>query len=234
MSPTLRDLLARGTPVEWFEAVAIVQALCKRLLDEAPATGVRVPDLHEIVLTADGTIDLTGEGPGRPVARLPDRASAHGARRQSADARPAPAAGADGRCAIASLRVGPGPDDGARLLRAAGPGRDPPGCVRAEPAAACHCRGGGPIPGDTGSASATSGCAVSVLVEAPSYGRRHLPRARSDSRGGRVLAGDPLEGAVAGRKLPAGGASGRSHHRHRCTDRLVGHRSTPGAPRWVK
>src|SRR5450756_1649342 len=72
MSPTLRDLLARGTPVEWFEAVAIVQALCKRLLDEAPATGVRVPDLHEIVLTADGTIDLTGEGPAgqSPVFRI--------------------------------------------------------------------------------------------------------------------------------------------------------------------
>jgi hypothetical protein len=72
MSPTLRDLLSRGAGLEWFEAVAIVQALCKRLLDGAPASGVRVPDLHEIVLTADGKIDVTGDGPAgqSPVFRI--------------------------------------------------------------------------------------------------------------------------------------------------------------------
>ena len=72
MSPTLHDVLARGIEVEWFEAVAIVQALSKRLLDNQPKTGVRVPDLHEIVVAADGTIDVTGEGPvtQSPVFRV--------------------------------------------------------------------------------------------------------------------------------------------------------------------
>ncbi len=72
MSATLRDLLAHRTPVEWFEAVAIVQALCKRLLDDPPAADVRVPDLHQIVLGADGTIDVTGKGPDgqSPVFRV--------------------------------------------------------------------------------------------------------------------------------------------------------------------
>lgn len=72
MSATLHELLARGTELEWFEAVAVVQALCKHLLDKAPVKGVRVPDLHEITLSADGTIDATGEGPSgqSPVFRV--------------------------------------------------------------------------------------------------------------------------------------------------------------------
>jgi hypothetical protein len=72
MSTTLHDLLARPTELEWFEAVAVVQALCKRLLDATPATGTRVPDLHEIILHADGTIEAAGEGPPdqSPVFRV--------------------------------------------------------------------------------------------------------------------------------------------------------------------
>lgn len=63
MQPTLRDLLTRGVRTEWFEAVAIVQELLKRLLDAAPESGPKVPDLHEIVLREDGSVDVTGEGP---------------------------------------------------------------------------------------------------------------------------------------------------------------------------
>lgn len=72
MFVTLYELLARGIELEWFEAVAVVQALCKRLLDKAPAKGVRVPDLQEIILSADGTIDTTGGGPSgqSPVFRI--------------------------------------------------------------------------------------------------------------------------------------------------------------------
>jgi hypothetical protein len=72
MSPTLRDVLARGTPIEWFEAVAIVQTLCKRLLDHPSPGAVRVPDLHEVVLVEDGTVEVTGEGPTSqsPVFRV--------------------------------------------------------------------------------------------------------------------------------------------------------------------
>jgi hypothetical protein len=68
MFTTLHDLLARGVALEWFEAVAIVQALCKRLLDEPPSTGIRVPDLHDIVLNADGTVEPAGEGPSSQSA----------------------------------------------------------------------------------------------------------------------------------------------------------------------
>jgi hypothetical protein len=72
MSATLHEVLTRGTEIEWFEAVAIVQALGKRLLDQAPAAGVRVPDLHEIVIDADGSVEAAGEGPSgqSPVFRV--------------------------------------------------------------------------------------------------------------------------------------------------------------------
>ena len=46
---------------------------------------------------------------------------------------------------FASLRVGPGTGDGARLLRAAEPRRDPQGRVRAVPAVACHYGDGSPV-----------------------------------------------------------------------------------------
>jgi hypothetical protein len=72
MTVTLHELLARGAELEWFEAVALVQALCTHLLDDAPAAGIRVPDLHEIAFDADGTIETTGEGPSgqSPVFRV--------------------------------------------------------------------------------------------------------------------------------------------------------------------
>jgi hypothetical protein len=65
-------LIARGIHLEWFEAVAVVQELCKRLLNNPPAGGVRVPDLREIVILEDGAVDVTGRGPESqsPVFRL--------------------------------------------------------------------------------------------------------------------------------------------------------------------
>jgi hypothetical protein len=68
----LNDVLSRGTAVEWFEAVAIVDEVIEHLA-EAPVRGDFVPDLHEIALTADGRITVRAAGAGRsdePIRRL--------------------------------------------------------------------------------------------------------------------------------------------------------------------
>ena len=72
MPATLHEILARGTAVEWFEAVALVQALAGRLAGGEAGQDIRVPDLHEIVLGADGQVEATGTGPSHqsPVYRL--------------------------------------------------------------------------------------------------------------------------------------------------------------------
>jgi hypothetical protein len=64
----LATLLARRTPVAWFEAVAVVQELCARLLASGPSGRPSVPELRDIVITQDGTIDVLREGSGREPA----------------------------------------------------------------------------------------------------------------------------------------------------------------------
>jgi hypothetical protein len=68
---TLADIIARKTPLAWFEAVAIVQELCETVLAREPANDLRVPELKHIVLTADGNVTLLSEGPSghSPVQR---------------------------------------------------------------------------------------------------------------------------------------------------------------------
>lgn len=63
MSITLRDLVARGTPLDWFESVALVQAVCAASLAAAHDGGARVPDLAAIHLDADGDVLLSEPGP---------------------------------------------------------------------------------------------------------------------------------------------------------------------------
>lgn len=72
MPTTLHDLLARGARPEWFEAVALVQALSERLLENGPGADLHVPDPPDIVLGEDGRVETTGTGPARqsPVCRL--------------------------------------------------------------------------------------------------------------------------------------------------------------------
>ena len=68
---TLADIIARKTPLAWFEAVAIVQELCETVLERGPADDLRVPELKHITLTAEGNVTLLSEGPSghSPVQR---------------------------------------------------------------------------------------------------------------------------------------------------------------------
>jgi hypothetical protein len=56
-------IMARQTPVAWFESVAIVQELCARLLAGVPGSPLAVPDSRDIVITAEGGVDFLREGP---------------------------------------------------------------------------------------------------------------------------------------------------------------------------
>ncbi len=67
----LAQLLARQTPIEWFEAVAITEAICTALLQDAPAGGRGVPDGDDVAITAEGEIELLADGErDAPSARL--------------------------------------------------------------------------------------------------------------------------------------------------------------------
>ena len=77
----LDQVLERLGYVSWVEAVAIVDALCSRLMT---ANGdERVPDLPQMSLTADGAIQITGRAPqgiaGPRLARTLHELMAHGA-----------------------------------------------------------------------------------------------------------------------------------------------------------
>jgi hypothetical protein len=66
---SLGDVLARGTRVEWFEAVAVVRATWEALT--AASEDRRIPDLGQIWLTRDGTIRLSGGShEDEPVRRM--------------------------------------------------------------------------------------------------------------------------------------------------------------------
>ena len=60
---TLADIIARKTPLGWFESVAVVQELCEVVLARGPAHDPRVPELKHIALTPDGRVELLAEGP---------------------------------------------------------------------------------------------------------------------------------------------------------------------------
>ena len=68
---TLADVVARKTPLEWFESVAVVQELCESVLARGPADDLRVPELKHIALGADGRVVLLANGPSghSPVQR---------------------------------------------------------------------------------------------------------------------------------------------------------------------
>jgi len=62
----LERVLARRTPVAWYEAVAVVRELCDAVMTSSPGDGLRVPELAEILLTPDGRVELAGAGPATP------------------------------------------------------------------------------------------------------------------------------------------------------------------------
>ena len=63
----LEDVLARGVDVQWYEGVAIVQAVCREVLDTGRAGGFPAPGA--IGLGPDGTVAVTGNlAAGHPVA----------------------------------------------------------------------------------------------------------------------------------------------------------------------
>jgi hypothetical protein len=62
-SVDLARLLARQTPIVWFEAVAIVQELCAEVVARGADRELRVPELTEIAITPEGGIELRGDGP---------------------------------------------------------------------------------------------------------------------------------------------------------------------------
>ena len=66
----LSDLLARRLNLEWYEGVAIVRGVAERLLEHQGAA-VRIPELHQIELAADGSVALAGGvAANEPVRRL--------------------------------------------------------------------------------------------------------------------------------------------------------------------
>lgn len=65
----LSDLLGRGIVIEWYEAVALVREVSDRVVDTSG--GLDVPELHQIELTDEGRISLSGATrTDEPVRRL--------------------------------------------------------------------------------------------------------------------------------------------------------------------
>ena len=62
----LDDLLARDVSVQWFEGVALVQALCRQLSARSGADGV-FPGPSQITLASDGTVTIGGAAATRAV-----------------------------------------------------------------------------------------------------------------------------------------------------------------------
>lgn len=67
---TLSDLLSRRLQLQWYEGIAIVRGVAARLLEHQSAE-ISIPELHQIVLLADGYVTLNGGAiAGEPVRRL--------------------------------------------------------------------------------------------------------------------------------------------------------------------
>ncbi len=62
MSLSLRDVIARGTAIEWPEGVSIVRALCEEAMSQSGDGRAHIPDLPAIVLTSDGDVTLNEAG----------------------------------------------------------------------------------------------------------------------------------------------------------------------------
>jgi hypothetical protein len=62
----LDDLLARDVSVQWFEGVALVQALCRQLSARRGADGM-FPGVSQITLASDGTVTIGGAAATRAV-----------------------------------------------------------------------------------------------------------------------------------------------------------------------
>ena len=58
----LDDLLARDVSVQWFEGVALVQALCRQLSAQS-AADVMFPGASQITLASDGTVFAWSDTP---------------------------------------------------------------------------------------------------------------------------------------------------------------------------
>ncbi len=71
MSLTLDDLVARNVGLRWWEAVAVVQGVCGAAITRSGGDEPRVPDADAVILTADGIVALTAQGPdgGSAVVR---------------------------------------------------------------------------------------------------------------------------------------------------------------------
>lgn len=67
----LARFLARGVPIAWFEAVAVVQELYAEVEERGPEQDLRVPELHEIAITSAGGVELLGRGPAAPSPVAP-------------------------------------------------------------------------------------------------------------------------------------------------------------------
>ena len=63
---TLSDLLTRRLSLQWYEGIAIVRGVAERLLEQQGGE-LRIPELHQIELDADGSVALAGGG--RPKNR---------------------------------------------------------------------------------------------------------------------------------------------------------------------
>lgn len=68
---TLAQVIARQTPIEWFEAVAVVQDVCTVLLETTAAGGHGVPEAEDIGIVPEGHVELLAGGPSdAPVVRV--------------------------------------------------------------------------------------------------------------------------------------------------------------------
>ena len=65
---TLSDVLARRLNLQWHEGIAIVRGVAERLLQQE-STGLRIPELHQIELYADGSVALAGGGGAKEQVR---------------------------------------------------------------------------------------------------------------------------------------------------------------------
>lgn len=72
---TLADVVSRGTPVDWYEGVALAQALCDALQRTADGRASQVPELGLIQIAPEGTLSLlaagaAGQSPVQGVGRV--------------------------------------------------------------------------------------------------------------------------------------------------------------------
>jgi hypothetical protein len=62
--------LRAAVSVEWYEALAIVQALCRTIIDSGDRIGPARMDLHDVFILPDGTVTATCKGPRNAAASV--------------------------------------------------------------------------------------------------------------------------------------------------------------------